>query len=226
MVKLRHPLDNIVYEKQKSPKKIHEYVTLDWENIILAPLSNSSQQTQDELDYVFKAAMQRDEKNMVELVKQIDTKTWSIFDEFLALHAPYSDRKKLEKMTEKTWDIVWKVVLNLKRKFNRPRPYQLRSDINVMTTKTHDTPAYPSGHASYGYSAAKVVSLVYPELKDGVEKVANTVAFARVLQGVHYPSDGAASKVLMDKLWEDIGFKMFPEYYSAATWIEKKWRNV
>ena len=223
MESLKHPLDNIVYEKQKNPDKIHEYVTMDWENILPAPPSNSSQETQTELISVYEISKVRDLHKWEEIVKQADTKTWSVFDDALKLRLSASERKNLEKMVKKTWPIVWGVTLSLKRKFNRARPEQLRSDINVMTTKTHQTPAYPSGHAAHGYTSAKIVSLVYPSLKDIAEKTAKLVAFARVVQGVHYPSDGEASRLLVDKLWEDIGFKLFPEYYKPSTWIEREW---
>jgi acid phosphatase (class A) len=225
MEPLKHPLDNIVYEKQKSPEKIHEYVTMDWENILPSPPSNSSQETQTELASVYEIANCREPHKWEDIIKQVDTKTWSVFDEALKHNLSAKKRKDLEKMVNKAWPIVWSVSLSLKRKFNRARPEQLRSDINVMTTKSHQTPAYPSGHAAYGYISAKVISLVYPSLKETSEKTAKLVAFARVVQGVHYPSDGEASRLLVDRLWEDIGFKLFPEYYKPSTWIEREWRK-
>ena len=223
MEPLKHPLDNIVYEKQKNPEKIHEYVTIDWETILPAPPSNSSQETQTELISVYEIANCRESHKWEDVIKQVDTKTWSVFDDALKHKLSAKERKDLEKMVNKAWPIVWNVALSLKRKFNRARPEQLRSDINVMTTKTHQTPAYPSGHAAYGHISAKVVSLVYPSLKETSEKTAELVAFARVVQGVHYRSDGEASRLLVDRLWEDIGFKLFPEYYKPSTWMEKEW---
>ena len=226
MKALKHPLDNIVYEKQKAPEKIHEYVTLDWENILPPPPSNSSQQTQNELDHVIKVSRLREANNWINVVKRVDTETWSIFEEGLASNISASDLKKLEKMVDRAWDIFWGVGLNIKRKFNRARPEQLRDNVNVMTTKSHQTPAYPSGHAMYGYTASKVISLFYPEVKDDSEKIAEIVAFARIIQGVHYTSDNVASKLLIDKLWENVGYKIFPDRYPASMWIEKTWINT
>jgi hypothetical protein len=242
MAKLKHPLDNIVYEKQKPAEKIHEFVTVDWENILPDPPANSSQETQNELDeVVILNELQRSpvhvpiwkafcmEKCITgdwsDFIKQVDDNAWLVFDDFLSGGFSATEIKNLKKMVNKTWPIVRGVVVSLKRKHNRARPEQLRSDINVITTKTHQTPAYPSGHAAFGYVSAKVISLVHPSLKAKVEQVAKTVAFARVVQGVHYPSDGFASKVLVNKLWEDVGFKLFPEYYKSSTWLEKEWRK-
>jgi len=225
MAKLKHPLDNIVYEKQKPAEKIHEFVTVDWDNILPAPPSNSSQETQTELISVYEIAKCRESHKWEDVIKQVDIKTWSVFDDALKPHLSAAERESLEKMVNKAWPIVQSVTLSLKRKFNRARPEQLRSDINVMTTKTHQTPAYPSGHAAFGYMSAKIVSLMYPSLKDIAEKTAKLVAFTRVVQGVHYLSDGDASKFLVDVLWEDIGFKLFPEHYKPSTWLERDWRK-
>lgn len=97
MESLKHPLDNIVYEKQKNPDKIHEYVTMDWENILPAPPSNSSQETQTELISVYEISKVRGLHKWEEIVKQVDTKTWSVFDDALKLRLSASERKNLEK---------------------------------------------------------------------------------------------------------------------------------
>lgn len=226
MEALKHPLDNIVYEKQKNPKKVHEWITIKWEDIVPEPPSNSSSETQEELDHVFKASSLREVDGWGDIIKQVDNDSWEVFDDALFYSLSDSDRQTLKEMLNKAWPIVRDVVINLKRKFNRARPEQLRSDINPIITKTHQTPAYPSGHAAYGYTAAKIVSLVHPDLKEKTDITSRLVAYARVVQGVHYPSDSTASKLLVEALWNDINYKLFPEYFPASDWIKKRWRNT
>ena len=92
------------------------------------------------------------------------------------------------------------LILGLKYLINRPRPQQIRRDISVLPSRTASTPSMPSGHAFQAYYLSKVLSKKYPELTDTLEKVAADCARARVWAGVHYPSDGALSKWLVENL--------------------------
>ena len=96
----------------------------------------------------------------------------------------------------------------LKRLHNRPRPAQLAEhfdvEIDVLETKTHHTPAYPSGHAAYGYLIAELLSDKYPQHKKELMKLADKTGFLRVIQGVHYPSDSLSANQLVRTLYNNI----------------------
>jgi len=51
---------------------------------------------------------------------------------------------------------------------------------------------------------AEILSDIYPEHKTAFYEAAGLVGKARVLQGVHYPSDNEASMILARVGWENI----------------------
>ena len=115
---------------------------------------------------------------------------------------------------EKIWKISEPIVMNLKHKFNRPRPKQLGDlldyNINVTESKTHKTPAYPSGHTVYAAMGAYLFSDMYPRHSSEFFKMIGLAGLARCLQGVHYPSDNEASMVISAAIWQDVRYKLFP----------------
>ena len=84
----------------------------------------------------------------------------------------------------------------LKDVFKRVRPYNLDKSLTpVCKTKTIDD-SYPSGHATAGYLAALTLIDMVPEQHDAILARADAYARNRLVCGVHYPSDIAASKLL------------------------------
>ena len=84
-------------------------------------------------------------------------------------------------------------------------------NIKVTRTKTHQTPAYPSGHTAYAALGAYLFADMYPSYSSEFFKMINLAGLARCLQGVHYPSDNEASMVISGAIWQDIRYKLFPE---------------
>jgi len=88
--------------------------------------------------------------------------------------------------------------------YNRARPHQALPDrINVasgtlLPLKTADTPSYPAGHAYQGYLLASVLSRRFPHKKHAIDQAAERLAESRIYAGVHYPSDNAFSKALVN----------------------------
>jgi acid phosphatase (class A) len=83
-----------------------------------------------------------------------------------------------------------------KQAFKRVRPYNLDKTLKpVCKTKTIDD-SYPSGHATAGYLAALTLIEMVPEQRDAILVRADAYAHNRLVCGVHYPSDIAASKLL------------------------------
>lgn len=91
--------------------------------------------------------------------------------------------------------VVWTIKF-LKYLINRPRPYQVDATIDNLPSETGHTAALPAGHACQAYYLAKVLGRRYPEKKDLFFRIAKRCDDARVIAGIHYPSDGRLSKIL------------------------------
>ena len=90
------------------------------------------------------------------------------------------------------------LILFLKLIFNRARPSQINNLIKPINIDTAQTPAFPAGHAFDAYYLSKYLSKKYPGKKEIFEKIAYDCDLVRVKAGLHYPSDGAFSKKLVD----------------------------
>ena len=86
----------------------------------------------------------------------------------------------------------------LKYTINRPRPYQVNENIDILESKTGNTPAYPAGHALQAYYLAKKLSVQYPDKREKLYEIAEKCNICRIKAGIHYKSDGEFSKRLVD----------------------------
>jgi len=85
------------------------------------------------------------------------------------------------------------MIIKLKMKYKRPRPYEVTDKINSVTG-TDDSPSFPSGHATESHAMAKILGNKYPDKQGELEDYANKVALHRMQIGSHYPSDIEAGK--------------------------------
>lgn len=75
----------------------------------------------------------------------------------------------------------------LKNLFKRSRPYVALNTQNFITPG--DRFSFPSGHTSAAFLVATLVSSFHPWIAPMVLAWASTVAAARVVLGVHFPTD-------------------------------------
>ena len=99
------------------------------------------------------------------------------------------------KRSPSSW-LLGAMTIWLKVLFNRARPYQLNPEIQPEPSLSAKTPAFPSGHALEAYFAARLVSKHCPHKEKEAIALAEECAKARVIAGLHYPSDAAYSKKL------------------------------
>ena len=85
------------------------------------------------------------------------------------------------------------MIIKLKMKYKRPRPYEVTDKIDSVTG-TDDSPSFPSGHATESHAMAKILGNKYPDKQGELEDYANKVALHRMQIGSHYPSDIEAGK--------------------------------
>jgi hypothetical protein len=88
--------------------------------------------------------------------------------------------------------------MNVKNLYNRARPLQLANffgiEIDTIITDTIHTASYPSGHTVYASMVSRIIQKTSPSIpKQKLNNLVDQTALARILQGVHYPSDNAAS---------------------------------
>lgn len=176
---------------------------IDWKNILKPPSSNSSKKTFKELSYVIDQANNRSLSDE-QFILNIDDDPNYLLYQFL-------DQKNIVFPFDyfKTfYNIVKPFLYNTKFYFNRLRPYNLAKiynlDINVLKTDTHNTPSFPSGHVVYTSLAANIVANIYPQLKTELDNIVLETAKARILQGVHYPSDCIAAIDLTNYLFKKL----------------------
>jgi acid phosphatase (class A) len=78
--------------------------------------------------------------------------------------------------------------------FDRLRPFVVDREIQTLVPKP-SSPSYPSGHATFAYVNAIVLSNMVPEKTDAIFSRASDYAYHRVVEGVHYPSDIEAGMI-------------------------------
>lgn len=82
------------------------------------------------------------------------------------------------------------ITYGLKHTFDRRRPYE-KYPGSVHPIELEDSPSFPSGHTAAAFSLAASLSITYPKWYVIAPSAvwACGVGFARINQGVHYPSD-------------------------------------
>ena len=93
------------------------------------------------------------------------------------------------------------IIMKLKEKYNRVRPYRLDTTIKP-TIDLPGHPAYPSGHATQMYFISKLLSKKYPDKSDKYDEIAYKIAKNREYAGVHYESDTKYGKEIAKILVE------------------------
>lgn len=116
---------------------------------------------------------------------------------------PYVDEnlKELNKLLVKHNFIIF----FFKFLINRIRPWQISPNLKPINISTALTPAFPAGHAYQAYLLEKYLSKKYPNNKNIYKNIAKNCDLCRVAAGLHYPSDGNFSKLLVD-----IFYPIFP----------------
>lgn len=173
---------------------------IDIKTILPEPPKNSSQKTRKELELISEMTESRTRKEL-DLIYIVDNEPLELFENFLqAKNLPFPHITFID-----YYNVLEQYIYALKYYFNRARPEQIAPyynlDIDILYTDTHQTPSYPSGHTMYSELAAHIASEKYPEYKKDFFELSNYCGLGRILQGVHYPSDNAASKLAVSKLY-------------------------
>ena len=157
---------------------------------------NGSKETLSELKYLEKQNVDN------KFVKEHDDveKVFGKKHKELGLEFNKEETKTLLKETAK-------YIMELKYKYNRPRPFQIAEfyhmDVTNFNMDSMNTPSYPSGHATQGYLLGMIYSERYPQHRKEFMKLGEDIAESRIIGKAHFPSDKKAGIELAEKLFEN-----------------------
>ncbi|HEY4354482.1 MAG TPA: phosphatase PAP2 family protein [Acidobacteriaceae bacterium] len=88
----------------------------------------------------------------------------------------------------------------LKLRFARPRPFVASTRVHPVCEKTASG-SFPSGHSMVGTLEALALTQIVPERSQEILQRLDEYLHHRVVCGVHYPSDIAASRMISSSLF-------------------------
>jgi len=199
-------IDSIGYgEVSDDLKKLSKKTSsiLKFEEIELQPFpKNSSIKVKEELEHIKKQQQAVPHWHTGDYKKKIDK-------DFLSIYLEYLDEVDLKYDKQYIKDVLEDLnptLLQLKIFYNRARPYQLSEhhnvDIKRDSTSTAKTPAYPSGHSFQSKVIETILTKAHPDHKRIFFQISNRVSLARILRGLHYPSDILFSFRIVEKYLE------------------------
>lgn len=215
-------IDSIVYRDGQKPKwVIHPpFKGVNPSLVLGQPPKNTSKTTIKELKKISKITKDLS-SGQVDLLLKFDQDPWSIFEDRLLKNGFRQD--KIDDLKWK-FDEVWANHKNLLKVFkwhwNRPRPDQIAPfygmEIPVITTDTHHTPAYPSGHVAI----AGLMNLIVENVGGSscCKDLVGMMGWARMAQGVHYSSDNAAGAKMAEYMWKQLNGTMYGIYDGVLWW--------
>lgn len=187
---------NLSQYKKPTPKPFNYFILND-------PPSNDSDQTKKELDHIVQQTTNRT-KDQIKEILLIDKDPILLYNHFLDQHKLSYPIEQLKTL----YSSLYPIITELKLFFNRPRPNQIAEyyniNIDIISTKSHQTASYPSGHTAYAKLAELIGIEYFPQYKNVFMSFTNQVANSRVLQGVHFPSDNAASIKLVNTIYKNL----------------------
>ena len=203
MIKLKEllELNEMTYNDGASKKhqdKIDRPITLFEDiSISLQPFpENTSKKTLEEVKYL--SEIEED----IDYVRENDKVKESFGKLHEELELEYNEDEAGKYLKESS-----KYIMELKYKFQRPRPHQIADfygiDLNGVDLDSMKTPSYPSGHATQGYLLGMIYSERYPEHRKEFMKLGDDIAESRIVGKAHFPSDKKAGIELAEKLFQN-----------------------
>ena len=204
MIKLKHliHIGKMTYNEgptDKHKSRINYPITL-FNDFVMeeSPFpENASKETLDELKYLENKTI---DKNFVEKHDDVTKVFKKLFKE---LELEFNKEEVDELLRQSA-----KYLMELKYKYNRPRPYQLAEfyhmDVTNFNMDSMNTPSYPSGHATQGYLLGKIYSKRHTEYTKEFTDLGEAVAESRIVGKAHFPSDKEFGKKLAERLFDNL----------------------
>jgi acid phosphatase (class A) len=158
------------------------------------PPENSSAITLDEVRYLQSIKVDKKFVEKNDKIKKVFKET------LLELELPYIE-EEIDTLLKESG----KFVMELKYKYNRPRPWQIAEfygiSLNGVDMKSMKTPSYPSGHATQGYLIGMHFAKRHPEHSKVFKQLGEDIAHSRIIAKAHYPSDKSFGKRVAEYLF-------------------------
>ena len=187
-------------KKEKLAESPSELIPLDVKDIdYKVQPSNSSSETASELKQISYVIENRPFEK--EKLQELDKNFFKTFIRYAKDNGLSFDKGILKDLIKDSA----KLIIRLKKHYDRPRPFQLapHHDVGLIYDKdiqgelgTAHTPSYPSGHTAQAYLMAGLLAKDNPSHIDPLMKIAADVAESRLKAGVHFPSDNEFGKAL------------------------------
>ena len=113
---------------------------------------------------------------------------------------------------------------HLKDHWHRARPPERDPKRFKNCIPTHESYSYPSGHSAIGMSWGLVLADLYPEKSASILARAEAVGWARVIGGVHFPSDVKAGQELARKIYLKVRER--PEFQAKLAAFKQRARAL
>ena len=157
--------------------------------LFAAPPARDSTQTRSELDELLE--LQRVRTPAEVEAARADRKTQiERFFPALGMDAnAAADLRATRVLAQRVEDDVRLYVRAAKDRFRRLRPYEIEPRLKPCIDNVAGDLSYPSGHASYGYAMAYLLSEMVPERREALLRRADEFARQRMVCGVHFRSD-------------------------------------
>lgn len=206
-------IDSVGFETVYLEKPVSNLIDFDWKNILDPPPKNTDEKTIEELILISRETKKRTNKD-IELIHNVDL---DLDKPFIILLTKYSLQYP-QNYIDLFYDIVHPVLINIKNYWNRARPKQLAGifniEIDTIITDSIHTPSYPSGHTVYSSLVANIINDLYPKIpRRELDNIVLETAKARVMQGVHFPSDNKASIQFSNTIFNKLNPKL-RKYYN------------
>jgi acid phosphatase (class A) len=91
-----------------------------------------------------------------------------------------------------------------KEQWKRPRPFLTSDQVKPVGAKPGSA-SYPSGNSLLGYVYAVVLAQILPAQRDAIFNKGLDIGNARVVAGVHYPTDVAAGRLAAVEIVAKLG---------------------
>ena len=192
---------NFVFDKSIYADEVFTQIKTDVFSVLPKPPLNSSTITQSEILEISRKTLNRTPEQ-IKMVRLVDKNP-------LLWLSPTLEKLRIKFTVNMLENLYYpnisKLVSTLKYFYNRARPIQLADyydvDIKLIYTKTHHTPAYPSGHTMYAALGSEMLKDLYPQYTDIFDNWVTDVGEARVIQGVHFPSDNKAAVQIIKNIY-------------------------
>ena len=200
----------VLLQRESEPRFLHAGRG-EFADLFTPPPGPKSASARREVEELLEIQRHRSDRDVAAARADRKTEVWQFAG---ALGLPPQQMRALRALadlTEQVEDDVRPYVREAKHRFTRLRPYEVDARLEPCIGDVRGDLSYPSGHATYGYVVAYLLSDMVPERRPQLMARAQEFARQRMVCGVHFPSDIEAGRRggewLAQKFLQDAGYR-------------------